>query len=168
MANGEVRAASDQAVLAAFFAMVVGMAGNVIAIKYIARAGDLDPLWAAASRFLLAGVIFVIAARTLRAPMPHGRALAGALLYGVLSIGAFFGFAYWGLQEAPAGLAGVFLATSPLFTFLLALLHGQERFRWGSMMGAAIVIAGTGLVFSAGVDEGVPVGSLLAIIAASA
>lgn len=56
----------------------------------------------------------------------------GALLNGALSIGAFFGFVYWGLQEAPAGVAGVFLATGPLLTFLLALLHGQERFRWDS------------------------------------
>jgi drug/metabolite transporter (DMT)-like permease len=36
------------------------------------------------------------------------------------------------------------------------------------MMGAAVVVAGTALVFSAGVDQGVPVGSLLAILAASA
>jgi drug/metabolite transporter (DMT)-like permease len=90
------------------------------------------------------------------------------LLYGALSIGAFFAFAYWGLQGAPAGLASVFLATSPLLTFLFALLHGQERFRWESMIGAALVILGSALVFNAGVDQGVPVASLLAIVAASA
>jgi hypothetical protein len=36
------------------------------------------------------------------------------------------------------------------------------------VIGAAVVVAGTALVFSAGVDQGVPVGSLLAIVAASA
>jgi drug/metabolite transporter (DMT)-like permease len=153
--------------MAAFLAMVVGIGGNVIAIKYIARSGDLDPLWAAASRFLLASAIFTVAARSLRATVPRGRALVGAILYGALSIGGFFGFAYWGLQEAPAGVAGVFLATGPLLTFLLALLHGQERFRWESMIGAVFVIAGTVLVFRAGVDSEVPLASLLAIIAAS-
>lgn len=50
----QVRAVRDKATLAAFFVMVAGIGGNVIAIKYIARAGDLDPAWAAASRFLLA------------------------------------------------------------------------------------------------------------------
>ncbi len=167
MAEEQIRAGSDGVVMAAFLAMVVGIGGNVIAVKYIAIADDLDPLWAAASRFVAASVIFAIAALSLRAPMPRGRALVGALLYGVLSIGAFFGFVYWGLQEAPAGMAGVFLATGPLFTFLLALLHEQERFRWESMIGGVVVIAGTAVVFSAGVDKGVPVASLLAILAAS-
>lgn len=166
--EGEFRAGRDQATFVAFLVMVVGIGGNVIAIKYIARAGDLDPLWAAASRFFLATAIFAVVARVVRAPMPRGRALTGAVLYGALSIGAFFAFAYWGLQEAPAGLASVFLATGPLLTFLLALAHGQERFRWDSMIGGAVVVAGTALVFSVGADEGVPVASLLAILAASA
>jgi drug/metabolite transporter (DMT)-like permease len=166
--EAEARAGRDWATIVAFLVMSVGIGGNVIAIKYIARAGDLDPLWAAASRFLLATAIFVVVALLVRAPVPRGRALAGAVLYGALSIGAFFAFAYWGLQEAPAGLAGVFLATGPLLTFLLALAHGQERFRWDSMIGGAIVVAGTALVFSAGIGEGVPVASLLAILAASA
>jgi len=142
--------------------------GNVIAIKYIARAGDLDPLWAAASRFLLASAIFVVIALSLRAQFPRGRALVGALLYGALTFGAFFGFAYWGLQEAPAGLAGVFLATVPLFTFLLALAHGQEWFRWEGLVGAAVVVAGTAVIFRGGLDEGVPAASLLAILGAAA
>ena len=148
--------------------MVVGIAGNVISVKYIARAGDLDPLWAAASRFVLAAAIFAAAAAVLRAPMPRGRALLGAVLYGALTIGAFFAFVYWGLQKTPAGLAGVFLATGPLLTFLLAIAHGQERFRWDSMIGALLVVAGTAVVFSVGLGEGVPVASLLAILAASA
>lgn len=168
MTQAKGRGGSDRLVLGAFLAMVIGIGGNVIAIKYIARAGDLDPFWAAASRFLVAGALFALVAYALRAPMPSGRALVGALLYGGLSIGAFFAFAYWGLQNAPAGLASVFLATSPLLTFLLALLHGQERFRWDSVIGAALVIAGTALVFNGGVDKGVPLTSLLAILAASA
>jgi drug/metabolite transporter (DMT)-like permease len=148
--------------------MVVGIGGNVVAVKYIGRAGDLDPLWAAASRFVLAALIFAVAARVMRASVPRGRALVGAVLYGALSIGAFFAFVYWGLQEAPAGLAGVVLATGPLLTFLFALAHRQERFRWDSMIGAAVVVVGTGVIFRTGLDAGVPIASLLAILAASA
>ncbi len=116
MTQWKGREGSDLVVLGAFLAMVVGIGGNVIAIKYISRAGDLDPFWAAASRFLVASAFFALVARGLRAPMPGGRAFVGALLYGV-SIGAFFAFAYWGLQGAPAGLASVFLATSPCSPF---------------------------------------------------
>lgn len=153
--------------MSAFLAMVVFIGGNVIAIKFIDRAGDLDPMWAAASRFMVASAIFAVAASSRREPIPRGRALVGALLYGVLSIGAFFGFVYWGLQEAPAGMAGVVLATSPLLTFLLALLHGQEHFRWESVIGGVVVISGTAVVFSVGVGKGVPGASLLAVLAAS-
>jgi drug/metabolite transporter (DMT)-like permease len=167
MANVDMPVRADGVVIAAFFAMVVCIGGNVIAIKYISRAGDLDPLWAAASRFVLASAIFTVAACRLRAPRPRGRALLGALLYGALSIGAFFGFVYWGLQRAPAGMAGVFLATGPLLTFLLALLHGQERFRWQSVAGGAVVIAGSAVIVGDGVDKGVPLTSLIAILAAS-
>jgi drug/metabolite transporter (DMT)-like permease len=72
------------------------------------------------------------------------------------------------LQEAPAGLAGVLFATNPLLTFLLALAHRQERFRWDSLAGAAIVLVGTAVVVRGGVDAGVPIGSLVAILAAAA
>ena len=159
---------ADRVTLIAFLAMVVGIGGNVIAVKYIAGAGDIDPLWGAASRFVLAALIFAVAARFLGAPFPRGRALVGSALYGALSIGAFFAFVYWGLQEAPAGISSVVLATGPLLTFLLAMAHGQERFRWDSMIGAVVVVAGTAVIFSVGIDAGVPVASLLAVLAASA
>ncbi len=158
----------DRAVLGAFFLMVIGIGGNVVAVKLILREPGIDPLWAAASRFLIATVIFAIVARVLRASMPRGRALVGALLYGALSLGAFFGFIYLGLQEVPAGMAGMLLATGPLLTFIFALAHGQERFRWDSLAGAAIVVVGTVVVLRGGVDEGVPVASLLAVLAAAA
>ena len=148
--------------------MVVGMGGNAVGVRSIAQAEDMDLLWAASSRFIVAALIFLAAALVVRAPMPRGRALLGAVLYGALSIGAFFALVYWGLQEAPAGLAGVVLATGPLLTFLLAIAHRQERFRWDSMAGASVVVVGTAVIFSAGLDAGVPLMSLLAILAASA
>jgi len=159
---------SDRVTTAAFLAMVLTIGANVVAIKYVLREPDLDPLWAAASRFFLATVIFAVIARALHAPFPRGRALIGAVLYGALSFGGFFGFTYWGLQEAPAGLAGVLLATNPLLTFLLALAHRQERFRWDSLAGAAIVVVGTAVVVRGGLNAGVPIGSLVAILAAAA
>ncbi len=158
----------DRATLIAFIVMVIGIGGNVVSVRSIARAGDLEPAWAAASRFLLATLIFFAIVRVMRAPLPRGRALAGAALYGALSIGGFFGFVYWGLQDAPAAMGAVFLATNPLLTFLLALAHRVERFRWDSMLGAAIVVGGTAVVFSTGIDEGIPLGSLLAILGGAA
>lgn len=154
--------------LLAFVAMVLGIGGNVVAVKVLARDGAMDPMWAAASRFVVAALLFWAIARIARASFPRGRALAGAALYGLLSFGGFFGFVYWGLQDAPVGVAGVFLATSPLLTFLFALAHGVERFRWDSVLGAAVVVLGTAVVFLGSLDEGIPGASLLALLAASA
>jgi len=164
----ESETGSDRTTLIAFLAMVVGIAGNVIAVRYIASTGDLDPMWAATSRFVLAALIFTVVARVVHARMPHGRALVGAILYGALTIGAFFAFVYWGLQEAPAGLAGVLLATGPLLTYLFALAHGQERFRWDSIAGAAAVVLGTAVIFSVGLGGKASIPHLLAVLAASA
>jgi drug/metabolite transporter (DMT)-like permease len=164
----ESRAATDWATFAAFLGMVVTTGGNVVAIKYVLSEPDLDPLWAAASRFLVAAALFAVITAILRAPLPRGRALVGAALYGSLTFGAFFGFVYWGLQDAPAGLAGVFLATVPLITYLMALAGGQERFRWDSLVGAALVVGGTAVIFRGGVEEGVSVISLLSIVAGAA
>ena len=164
----EIETGSDRTTLIAFLAMVVGIASNVIAVRYLATAGDLDPMWAASSRFALAALIFTIVARVVHARMPRGRALVGAILYGALTIGAFFAFVYWGLQEAPAGLAGVLLATGPLLTYLFALAHGQERFRWDSVAGAAAVVLGTAVIFSVGLGGRAPIPHLLAVLAASA
>ncbi len=153
--------------LAAFLVMVAGIGGNVVAIRLLLRESGIEPLWAAASRFLIAAIIFAIIAAVLRAPIPDRRALGGAVLYGVLAFGAFFGFMYWGLQEVPAGLAGVLLATVPLITFLLALLHGQERFRLDSLVGSAIVVAGSAVIFRSGAYADVPILSSLAILGAA-
>ncbi|MCI0689528.1 MAG: EamA family transporter [Sporichthyaceae bacterium] len=161
-------AVSDQVVAGAFVLMVLGIGGNVVAVRSVSSSGDIDPLWAGASRFIIAALLFAAVAAVIRSPLPRGRALFGATAYGALSIGGFFAFAYWGLQEAPAGPAAVVLATGPLLTFLFAIAHGQERFRWDGLAGAALVVAGTAVVFSAGASQGVPIPSLLAILASSA
>jgi drug/metabolite transporter (DMT)-like permease len=116
-------------------------------------------------RFLLAGAIFAAVALALRAEIPRGRAFVGAALFGVLQFGAGFGLIYWGLVRAPAGLVQVLLACIPLLTFGLALLQRQERFRWEGIVGAVLAVGGIAVVFSSGLDSGVPVTSMLAILA---
>lgn len=155
----------DAATLAAFIGIVVVAGGNAVAIRYSScEACELDPFWGAATRFLLASVIFAGVARALGAALPRGRALAGASLYGALQFGAGFGLIYWGLVHAPAGLGQVLLASTPLLTFALALAHRQERFRWEGLAGAALAVGGIAVVFSSGVDAGVPLASMAALV----
>ena len=116
MANaGERREGPDRVTLVAFGLFVTLAGGNVIAVRYIScESCELDPFWAAATRFLIASAIFAVIALVLRTGMPSGRALLGAVLYGVLGFGAAFAFAYWGLQRVSGGLGP---SCSPRFPF---------------------------------------------------
>jgi drug/metabolite transporter (DMT)-like permease len=150
----------------AFLVLVAIAGGNAPAIRYVScRTCELDPFWGAATRFLLASTIFALVARALRVEIPRGRAFLGAVLFGVLQFGAGFGLIYWGLVRAPAGLGQVLLACVPLLTFGLALAHRQERFSWKGLLGAVLAVGGIAVVFSSGLDAGVPLTSMLAILA---
>jgi drug/metabolite transporter (DMT)-like permease len=165
-AGSDARAGRDPATLVAFLALVAVAGGNAVAIRDTScETCELDPFWGAAMRFLLASVIFAVIARALNARIPRGRALLGAVLYGVLQFGAGFGLIYWGFVRAPAGLGQVLLACVPLVTFALALVHRQERFRFDGLVGAALAVGGIAVVFSSGIDAGVPLTSMLAILA---
>jgi drug/metabolite transporter (DMT)-like permease len=170
MTDTEERAAGpDRTTLAAFVAFVTLAGGNVIAVRSVScEECELDPFWAAASRFLLASLILAAIALALRTGPPRGRALQGAVLYGILGFGAAFAFAYWGLQRVSAGLGAVFLATVPLLTFAFALLHRQERFRWDGLIGGVLAVAGMAVIFREGIGAGVPFGSLLSLFGAAA
>jgi drug/metabolite transporter (DMT)-like permease len=166
MVTRQAAGGPEPATLAAFLVLVVIAGGNAPAIREVSCSMcELDPFWGAATRFLLAGVLFAFVACGLRAQIPRGRALVGAALYGVLQFGAGFGLVYWGLVRAPAGLGQILLACVPLFTFALAVAHRQERFRWEGIVGALLALAGVGVVFGSGVEAGVPLSSMLALVA---
>jgi drug/metabolite transporter (DMT)-like permease len=154
---------------AAFVALVFLAGGNAVAIRYTSCAAcDLDPFWAAATRFALASLAFLGIAAALGVRLPRGRALLGAGLYGALQFGGGFGLAYWGLLHVPAGLGQVLLACVPLLTFFLALAQRQEVYRWDRLVGAVVALAGIGIVFASGFDRGVPLPSMAAILAGAA
>jgi drug/metabolite transporter (DMT)-like permease len=162
----ETKAASTTGMaLAAFILVVVTGGANGVAIRYSLRDGGLEPFWGASARFLLAAAIFFIMAAAVRAPMPREHALRGALLFGALTFGGGFAFVYWGLTRTPAGLAQVILALIPLFTFVFAILHRQERFRWDGLAGALIAVGGIGVIFISAADADVPALSVVAIVA---
>jgi drug/metabolite transporter (DMT)-like permease len=71
-----------------------------------------------------------------RLSLPHGRPLASLLVYGVLNSGLSYGLIYFAIREVTAGLTMVILAPRPSLTFLFAVLHRLEPFRWRALIGA--------------------------------
>lgn len=149
------------------FALLVFVGGsNAVAVRFSNL--ELPPFWGAAIRFGAAALIFWIITLLRRLELPRGRTLAGIMLYGSLSIGASYAFLYWGLLRVPAGMTMVVLALTPLMTFFLAIAHRLEAFRWRGLLGALIAFAGILIGIGGSLGNGVPIPSLLAVVAAAA
>ena len=152
----------ERTALAAFFAMSVLAGGNAVAIRFSNR--ELDPLWGACLRFVLAALLLAALMAILRVRPPRGRALTGAMLYGAFGIGGAFALAYYGLVDIHAGLGQTVLALVPLATLFLVVLQRQERLRISGVVGGLLALAGIAVMSGATVRDDVPALSLLALV----
>jgi drug/metabolite transporter (DMT)-like permease len=152
----------EQTALVAFVAMSILAGGNAVAIRYSNR--ELEPLWGAGLRFVLATAVLAVLMLVFRLSLPHGRALTGALLYGSIGIGGAFALAYYGLVRIHAGLGQTLLALVPLATLLLAVLQRQERVRANALVGGAVAVAGIAVMSSGTVQAETPLLSILALV----
>ena len=148
---------------AIFVAIALIGGGNPVGVAILVD--ELDPLWAAAVRFIAAGAIFALGMVLFRIPVPHGRALAGSLLYGALGFFAAFTCLFWGLQETPPGTGQVIIALVPLLTLGFAIAHGLERFSLRALIGALVALGGLAFLVNDRIEADVPLISLLAMVA---
>ena len=135
----------DRLALSAFVGAVVIGGSNFVAVRFSNR--ELDPLWGAFLRFALAAAVFGALIALLRLPLPRGRVLGPASLYGLLGFAGTYGCLYWALQDVPAGIGAVVMAIGPLLTLLLAVAHGLERLTVRALAGAIVALGGTTLIF---------------------
>jgi len=103
----------------------------------------LDPLWGAGLRFALAAIVLAAAMAVLKLELPRGRALTGALLFGLLDVGGAFALGYYALVELHAGFGSILVALVPLATLLLAVLQGQESLRIVAVAGTLVALVGS-------------------------
>src|SRR2546423_11932008 len=92
----------ERVALASFITVTVLAGGNGVGVRFSNR--ELAPLWGGGLRFLVAAALLVAVMAALRQPPPRGRALTGALLYGVFNFAGAFALAYYGLVRVHAGL----------------------------------------------------------------
>lgn len=156
----------DRLTLIAFILVVIIGGGNAVAVRF--SNAELPPFWGATLRFAAASLVFWSVVSVRRIPIPRGRALQGALLYGFLTIGIYYALLYWALVFIPASLTIVILSISPLLTFFFAWAHKQERFRWQGLLGALIALAGIVLAVGAEIGASLDLLPLLALVAGAA
>jgi drug/metabolite transporter (DMT)-like permease len=152
----------ERLVLAAFLAEATLAGGNAVGVKFSNK--ELDPLWGAGLRFVLAAVLLGTVAVALRLPLPRGPGAWSALVYGALNFGAAFGLAYYAFVEIHAGFGQILLATLPLVTLLLATAERQERLHAAAVAGGVLALVGVVVMSRAPLEEGLPPRFLLAAI----
>lgn len=151
-------------VTAFLIASTIGGA-NFLAVRLSNR--ELPPFWGATLRFGLAAVLFTIISLALRLRWPRGRELGLNALYGALGFALAYALFYWALVRVTAGVAAVVFASAPLATLLLAAAEGLERLRTRGIIGALLAVAGIGAMTLAPGELVLPLGPLLAMLAAT-
>lgn len=159
------KARPSRVTLTAFTLLVLMVGINLAAVK--ATVEELPPMWSAGLRFAAAALLLGAVVLIRRHPLPRGRALAGTLLFGSLSFAAFFAFAYWGIQRLPVGVAAVVFASVPLVTFAAAVVHRSEPFRWLTLAGGLLAVAGIAVMAGGPGTGSISVVGLLAMFLAA-
>jgi drug/metabolite transporter (DMT)-like permease len=156
----------DKRILLAFAGVVLLAGSNIVAVRFSNR--ELDPFWGAGIRFFGASLILWALVARGRYPLPRGRALRGAFVYGILSFLIAYAFFYWGSQEVPAGLGGTIMASVPLLTVMFAAAHQLERLRLRGVVGAVVALTGIAIMSSGALSGDVSLPSVIAIVVAAA
>jgi drug/metabolite transporter (DMT)-like permease len=136
----------DRATLLAFAGAVLIGGANFVAVRFSNQ--ELPPLFGAALRFLGASTIFFALTFALRISVPRGRAALGGVVFGVLGFGLAYALLYYALVGMPAGMSSSIMASVPLVTLILAVLHGQETFSRRRIIGGVLAIIGIGILSS--------------------
>lgn len=151
--------------LVAFLVAVLMLGANWVGVRFSNR--ELPPLWGAALRFTVASAILFAVVALRGIALPRGRALWGAILYGVGQYFLTFALLYWALVAVPAGMTSVLFATIPLWTLFLSAAAGFERVRAVNLIGALVAIGGLAVIFGTEITADVPLVRVGAILLAA-
>jgi drug/metabolite transporter (DMT)-like permease len=113
---------------------------------------DLSPAMVAWARITLAALVLVpLAQRSGALTAARGSGLAWLAVVGTIQVGAPFLLIGAAEEEIDSGLAGILVASAPLFTALLALrFDHEERSTGGRLVGILLGLAGVAVLL--GVD----------------
>jgi drug/metabolite transporter (DMT)-like permease len=154
--------AGERAVRAAFVMEAVLAGGNGVAMRFSNR--ELDPLWGAGLRFALAAGLLWVLMAACRLALPRGRALVGALLFGLINFSGAYALGYLALVDLHAGFGQILLALVPLATLLLAVLWRQEHLGTAAVGGTLVALVGVAVMSRAPFQDSPPGLSLLAAL----
>lgn len=129
-------------VLLAFFAIYFLWGTTFLAIRIAVQ--EVPPLFAAGTRFFLAGMVLYVFMRLRGRPRPTASQWRSLGIIGLLMFVAEYGPLFWAEKYVPSGIASVLEATLPLITMALEVwVFRRHRFQWPLL--AAILIGFLGV-----------------------
>ena len=138
------RGKGDVHALAAMVVVLVFWASAFAAIRV--AVASYAPGQAALLRFLVSSAILAAYAVAVRQPLPQPRDLPLIALAGFVGMTGYHVTLNYGEVYVPAGTASLLVATSPIFTSLLAALILKERMRMWGWVGIGLSFAGAATI----------------------
>lgn len=110
---------------------------------------SFPPVVLMASRFIISGLVILIAARVTGSALPRGQELWRTALFGVMVLGVGNGCLAFAEQWIPSGLAALFITTGPFWMVgIETLVPGGARFHPPALAGMLIGLAGVVFLLS--------------------
>src|SRR5580698_5062353 len=157
--------AFDVRVVLAFFAIYFLWGTSFLAIRIAVL--EVPPLFAAGTRFFVAGVVLYGFMRLRGRPKPRASQWRSLALIGLLMFVAEYGPLFWAEKYVPSGIASVLQATLPLITLVIeTLVFRQQRFHWRLLVSTSLGFCGVGVLLLHGGQQQFGVLPCVAILAA--
>jgi drug/metabolite transporter (DMT)-like permease len=154
----------DIRVLLAFFAIYVLWGTTFLAIRIAVQ--EVPPLFAAGTRFFVAGVLLYGFMRFRGQPGPTRTQWRSLTVIGLLMFVAEYGPLFWAEKYVPSGIASVLEATLPLITLVIeTLVFRQQRFHWRLLVSTSLGFCGVGVLLLHGGEQQFGVLPCVAILA---
>ncbi len=147
-----------------FFAVYVIWGTTFLAIRIAVE--ELPPLFAAAARFLTAGVVLYAFMRARGEAKPALRQWRNLTIMALLMFVAEYGPLFWAERYVPSGVVSVLAATLPILTLILEMLILRQQ-RMRPMLALAVLIgfAGVAILLMPGGEQHIALVPCLAILA---
>ena len=129
----------------AFLAIYVLWGTSFLAIRIAVL--EVPPLFAAGTRFFVAGVVLYGFMRLRGRPKPRASQWRSLALIGLLMFVAEYGPLFWAEKYVPSGIASVLEATLPLITMALETwVFRRHRFQWPLLAAVLLGFGGVSIL----------------------
>lgn len=154
----------DIRLILAFFAIYALWGTTFLAIRIAVQ--EVPPLFAAGTRFFVAGVVLYGFMRWKGLPGPTASQWRSLALIGLLMFVAEYGPLFWAEKYVPSGIASVLEATLPLITMVFEVwVFRRHGFHWALLAAILLGFGGVGLLLFHNGQQNFGVIPCLAILA---